>query len=126
MSGAEAGMKNSSQNIFENYFESNYPPLPLPMIWRVVYHEAVRGNHILWDRVDLDAIEEHVQSSNFTLDTEDKKVATRFMSKFFSTVDYTDLQTMLKRLTLAQKSLVFLLYRRSMTGWQQWLKRNLH
>ena len=126
MSGAEAGIKNSSQNIFENYFESNYPPLPLPMIWRVVYHEAVRGNHILWDRVDLDAIEEHVQSSNFKLDTEDKKVATRFMSKFFSTVDYTDLQTMLKRLTLAQKSLVFLLYRRSMTGWQQWLKRNLH
>jgi hypothetical protein len=126
MSGADVGAVNSSKNIFENYFESNYAPLPLPMIWRVVYHEAVRGNHILWERGDLDAIEAHVQSPDFKLATEDKQMATKFMTKFFSTVDFTALQLMIKQLTPSQKALVFLLYRRAISVWQGWLKLNLH
>ena len=126
MSGAVADLKKQRHEIYENYFESTYPPLPLPMIWRLVYQEAVRGNHILWDRADLEDIEKHVLSNDFKLEHGDKIVATRFMADFFQTVDYNNLQAMLKTLTLKQKSLVFLLYRRAISVWQTWLKVNLH
>ena len=47
----------SNAAIYENFFETDIPPLPLPMVWRVVYNEAIRGNHILFDGPDLKAIE---------------------------------------------------------------------
>lgn len=126
MSGANAEVKKAASSIFENYFEANYAPLPLPLIWRVVYHEAVRGNHILWEKADLDAIEAQYGSSSFKLAPEDTSAVTRFMARFFSTVDYADLKKMLRLLPIQQKAVVFLLYRRAISVWQSWLKLNLH
>lgn len=126
MSDARFESKSPLQVVSENYFETNYPPLPLPMIWRVIYHEAMRGNHLLWDKVDLDEIEATVTSPNFKVNPEDKHLVTHFMAKFLSTISFMDLQTMVKSLSHQQKALVFILYRRAISTWQTWLKTHLH
>lgn len=126
MSQAVVGAKKSSEGVFENYFETNYAPLPLPMIWRVIYHEAVRGNHILWNAAELESIEQQCNSPEFKLQPGDSGVLAKFMAKFFHTANFGDLQSMIATLNDQQKAVAFLLYRRAITVWQKWLKTNLH
>ncbi len=121
-----AASENQNSSIYENYFESNFPPLPLPMIWRVVYHEAIRGNHILWDRADLDSIENLHQSAELKMSSEDRNAITSFMVKFMGGSDYRQLQAMIQTLSMNQKAVAFILYRRAISVWQRWLKTNLN
>ena len=116
----------SNAAVYENFFESNVPPLPLPMVWRVVYNEAIRGNHILFDVEDLKAIEEFYHSPDFKLNAENNVPMTKFAVKFFSSTDFKDMKAMIKALPLDQKVVALILYRRSISVWQDWLKRNLH
>lgn len=118
--------RNTNAGIFENYFEANYAPLPLPMIWRVIYHEAIRGNHILWERGDLDAIENMHQSADFKMNEEDRSAVTTFMVRFMAGSDFRQLADMIKALPINQKAVAFILYRRAISVWQNWLKTNLH
>lgn len=121
-----AAPRNANAHIRENYFESNYPPLPLPMIWRVIYHEAVRGNHILWDSDDLAAIDQMHVSADMKMSDADRSAVTSFMVRFISGTDFRQLSNMIKELTMDQKAVAFILYRRAIHTWQRWLKTNLH
>jgi hypothetical protein len=116
----------ANASVYENFFEANVPPLPLPMVWRVVYHEAIRGNHILFDADDMAAIEEFYHSPDFKLNPENNVPMTRFAVKFFSSTDFKEMKAMVKALPIDQKVVALILYRRSISVWQDWLKRNLH
>jgi hypothetical protein len=113
-------------SIYENFFDSNIPPLPLPMVWRVVYHEAVRGNHILFDAEDMTAIEDYYHSKDFKLREENNAPMAKFAVKFFSSTDFREMRAMIKALPIDQKVVALILYKRSMSVWREWLKRNLH
>jgi len=116
----------SQSSISENYFEDHYPPLPLPMIWRVIYHEAARGNHLLWDRQDLADVESTLSSKSMSIDASDKIQLTKFMALFLSTGNFQELQAMLKGCSQRQKALVFIMYKRALSTWRMWLKNNLN
>lgn len=121
-------MQSSLKSIpmYENFFESNVPPLPLPMVWRVIYNEAIRGNHILFDTEDLKAIDEYYQSAQFKLKPENKPIMARFAVRFFGSSDFSEMKGLIKGLTLEQKAVALILYRRSISVWNNWLKTNLH
>ena len=112
--------------VYENFFESNVPPLPLPMVWRVVYNEAIRGNHILFEAEDMKAIEEFYHSPEFKLKPENNTPMAKFAVKFFGSSDFREMKRLIKDLPLDQKVVALILYRRSISVWQDWLKRNLH
>lgn len=112
--------------MYENFFESNVPPLPLPMVWRVVYNEAIRGNHILFDADDMKAIEDYYHSPQFKLRPENNSAMARFAVKFFGSSDFAEMKSLFKSLTLEQKAVALILYRRSISVWREWLKRNLN
>jgi hypothetical protein len=116
----------SNAAVYENFFESDIPALPLPMVWRVVYNEAIRGNHILFDAADLLAIETFYRTPDFRINPENSKDMTKFAVKFFGSSDFRAIKSMVKELTLEQKVIAFVLYRRSINDWQAWLKRNLN
>ena len=116
----------SNAAVYENFFESNVPPLPLPMVWRVVYNEAIRGNHILFELDDLKAIEEFYHSPDFKLRPENNNPMAKFAVKFFSSTDFGEMKALIKALPIDQKVVALILYRRSISVWQDWLKRNLH
>ncbi len=122
-SGASA---KASANLYENFFEESYPPLPLPMIWRVIYHEAVRGNHILWNSDDLASIEHSLQAAQFKIAPTEHDTIIQFMANLTSCGDFRELHNMIKGLPAHQKPVIFLLYRRALAGWHRWLKANLH
>ena len=113
-------------SIRENYFETAYPPLPVPHIWRVVYQEAMRGQHILWDRDDLVMIEAELGSTDLSVTEADKHFMSRFMVKFLTSSDFSELKHLLKSLPTKRKAFAFILYTRSLNVWKEWLKRNLN
>jgi len=117
---------NSNAAVYENLFESNVPPLPLPMVWRVIYAEAIRGNHIIFDAEDLKAIEEFYHSPGFKLKPENNSPMAKFAVKFFGTSDFKEMKALVKALPIDQKVVALILYKRSISVWQDWLKRNLH
>ena len=121
-----AGIAREKASIFENFFEQDYAPLPLPMVWRVVYYEAIRGNHILWDKEDLETIASFYQAPDVRLDAVDQVAMTKFGSKFFQSSDFREMKQLIKMLPTHHKAIAFLLYRRSIGSWQTWLKKNLH
>lgn len=116
----------SNAAIYENFFESDIPPLPLPMVWRVVYNEAIRGNHILFDAVDLHAIEDFYRSPGFKISSGNGSSMVKFAVDFFGSSDFPAIKNMVKTLSLEQKVIAFVLYRRSINAWQEWLKQNLN
>ena len=117
---------SSNTAIYENFFETDIPPLPLPMVWRVVYNEAIRGNHILFQGADLRAIENFYRSPGFKIGLENSETMVKFAVDFFGCSDFRTIKEMLTTLSLEQKVIAFVLYRRSITSWQDWLKKNLH
>lgn len=112
--------------MYENLFETSVPPLPLPMVWKVIYSEAIRGNHILFDTEDLSAIESFYHSKDFRLKEENNGPMAKFAVKFFSSSDFQEMRRLIKALPIDQKVVALILYRRSISVWQDWLKRNLH
>jgi hypothetical protein len=116
----------NNQAMYENLFESTVPPLPLPMVWKVIYSEAIRGNHILFDKEDLSKIEAFYHSSEFKLKAENNAPMAKFAVKFFSSSDFQEMRKLIKALPIDQKVVALILYRRSISVWQDWLKRNLH
>ena len=79
---------NANAAMYENLFEETVPPLPLPMVWKVIYAEAIRGNHILFDAEDLAEIEAFYHSSEFKLKTENNVPMAKFAVKFFGSSDF--------------------------------------
>lgn len=41
----------------ESLIQSNYPDLNLPPLWQVIYQEAIRGNHLLFDKKEVETFE---------------------------------------------------------------------
>jgi hypothetical protein len=112
--------------MYENLFETTVPPLPLPMVWKVIYSEAIRGNHILFDQEDLSEIETFYHSADFKIKAENNGPMAKFAVKFFSSSDFQEMRRLIKALPIDQKVVALILYRRSISVWQDWLKRNLH
>lgn len=42
-----------SKNLLEDLTTVFYPDVSLPPLWQVIYHEAMRGNHILFNKERL-------------------------------------------------------------------------
>jgi hypothetical protein len=50
----------------------------------------------------------------------------KFAVKFFGSSDFAEMKSLFKALPLDQKAVALILYRRSISVWNDWLKRNLH
>lgn len=110
----------------ENFFETNLPRLPLPQIWQVVYHEGVRNNHFLFTAPELLQIDTHLSKGGFRLTEDDQRTVLAIATRIFTCGEYDKIRTELSRLTDSQKSVFFMLYKRTLSNWTRKLKSSLH
>jgi len=110
----------------ENFFETNLPRLPLPHIWQVVYHEGIRNNHFLFTDSELAKIDSHLSNGGFRLTDDDQKTVLAVTTRIFTSGDYEKIRGELSRLTDSQKSVFFILYKRTLSNWTRKLKASLH
>jgi len=50
-----------TKSLFEDLTSVFYPEISLPPLWQVIYHEAMRGHHILFDKEKVSYLEETLQ-----------------------------------------------------------------
>lgn len=51
-----------SSPFLENFIHSTYPNTNLPPLWQVIYQEAVRGHHLLFNRHDVEQFDREPSS----------------------------------------------------------------
>lgn len=115
-----------ARSVYENFFENAYPSLPLPKIWQVIYHEGIRGHHIMFSSADLSAIQEYFGSKDFRLSESDSELIADLSARLFSSNDLQEMRQLLRGVSLPHKVVLFILYRRALTIWGTYLKKSLH
>ncbi len=105
--------------IFENFFVEQ---LGMPLLWQLIYQEAMRGNHLLFDREDLLRFESEASP---ILSADDQKTSD-FVYSIFENHDLTSIQTQISQLSFGQKRRVHQVYRRFLDRWRFQLKQGMN
>jgi hypothetical protein len=86
----------------------------IPTGWRTVYHEGIRGNHLLFSDHELEKFDRApkvVQSST------DRHVVSKVFAKMLVESSFTKLRASLDILSDNQKLIVYRLYARKLKQW---------
>jgi hypothetical protein len=109
----------------ENFFQTLYPASALPPLWEVIYQEAVRGHHLLFNRRDVelfDTVAESEAMYDDVLSAEIEIVVLKVMacSELGDMVKVIDAQPYQTRRSL------FAFYKRSLWLWSNYVKSQLN
>jgi hypothetical protein len=95
----------------------------LPQNWRVIYHEAFRGNHLLFDSRD---VEQFGQAAIKQTTRTEKKHALRAAVKLASSTNLTDMKMQISGLGVESKYYLFRLYLRYVASLREQVKSHLN
>ena len=95
----------------------------LPPLWSVIYEEAVRGNHILFETCELDTLQNATMTE---FDDADVAWVVTYVAKQSVKTSLIELKQAVKDLPDQKRGLVFLLYMNSIQYFTQQLKRSLN
>lgn len=95
----------------------------LPPLWSVIYEEAVRGNHVLFDPSDIEAFQK-----NPIAHYDDAEIAwvVTYIAQQTVKTSLIELQATVRELSPAKRSLVFMLYMNAIQYFTAQLKRSLN
>ena len=114
--------------VTENALDRLYQnPDFLPPLWRVIYQEAVRGHHVLFDHVP------HGKYSARSLTLSRPGISsgiTENLQKAIGSIlkahSITEMKLIIRRLNRQEKDILFFMYERAIRKWQQQLKASLN
>jgi hypothetical protein len=95
----------------------------LPPLWSVIYEEAVRGNHVLFDASDIEAFQK--DPTPHYDDAEIAWVVTYIAQQTVKT-SLIELQRAVRELPEVKRGLVFILYMNAIQYFTAQLKRSLN
>ena len=118
---------NLNQTINESTLSKLYEgPSFLSPTWRVIFQEAVRGNHILFD--SLPGYQKMTRLTLHRVQIQD--LASRALEEKFAKVlqsdCFSDIQSVIREMTPQQQSLLFVLYKRVIESWKVRHKNSLN
>ncbi|SME91637.1 hypothetical protein [Pseudobacteriovorax antillogorgiicola] len=99
----------------------------LPPLWRVIYQEAVRGHHVLFDHVP------HGRYASRTLTISRPGIKTgvsenlqKAVSEILKASSITDMKKIIRGLNRQERDILFHMYERAIRRWQDQLKSSLN
>ncbi len=75
-----------------------HPELDLPPLWQVIYHEAIHGNHILFEKELVDFFEKDISKSEHSFSDEQTEHLVTSALILMSTTDFQKMRSLVKRL----------------------------
>lgn len=110
----------------ENFIHSAYPETNLPPLWQVIYQEAVRGHHLLFNRHDVEQFDQELvpleKSAELQIPDEVETIVLHI-------VECADLQSMVKvidRQPVRLRRSLYQLYKRVLWMWRHYVKDQLN
>jgi hypothetical protein len=119
-------VSRTSSPFLENFIQNSYPDTNLPPLWQIIYQEAVRGHHILFNRLDVERYDRELSPlpSNFNLDIpEEVELIVLHL------VECPDLQSMVRVIDRQPDRLrkcLYQLYQRVIWMWCHYVKNQLN
>jgi hypothetical protein len=95
----------------------------LPNNWRVIYHEAFRGNHLLFDAADVESFN-GARKLSLSASTGDKKVALRAAVRIVGEQSITNMRNQVNQLGIESKYYLFRLYLRYVDSMRDQVKNS--
>ena len=114
------------KNVYENILmELNPSPLQeYPLHWQVIYQEAMRSRHILFDETDVNRFqgrESLLRSAQWNLPLLKEAIV-----KLVAASNIKEMQVIIQELSVPQRKNLFRLYLRALNAWRQDLQMGLN
>ncbi len=110
----------------ENLMEQNYPGMNLPPLWQVIYQESMRGNHLLFQKNDVERYDQATSDHEAWL-TED--LASNMEVVALKIIACSELAHMVKIIdSLEDKTRfnLYVMYRRVIWMWRNYIKNKMN
>jgi hypothetical protein len=95
----------------------------LPNNWRVIYHEAFRGNHLLFDAADVESFSS-ARKTSFVASSSHKKVALRAAVRIVGEQSISTMRDEVNSLGIESKYYLFRLYLRYVESMRDQVKNS--
>lgn len=92
--------------------------LVFPPLWALIYHEAIRNNHLLFSHDDLTRFSSEAGSLHSQRQA-DKEQLCKTVCELFSCSDLSSMQSLITRLPYRLRADVFAIYLRFIDDWRQ-------
>jgi len=117
--------KSASTDVPESFYLNTYHTRDLlPPMWEIVYQEAIRGNHILFDDADVDPDTIVMQDASFQGDGLTK--IEDVLVQMLASSDLTQIRAMIAGLSQVERQALFLIYKNLIQATSSMLKAQLH
>src|SRR5262245_35555528 len=115
---------SSSSPILENFIQSNYLGVGLPPLWEVIYHEAIRGHHLLFSRTDVERYDRDLSQNAFWEDAQVTEELEAVAVKIVACAELQDMVRLIDALSDDQRRNLYTMYRRVLWMWRNYIKES--
>ena len=98
----------------------------LPPLWQVIYYEAVRGHHILFDHLDVVEARQLESKPSQTISAEELEQLCESVVTIISCSDLASMRRAIKECPDCLRHQLFTIYRHFVEAWRQHLKCHLN
>ncbi len=110
----------------ESLIQSNYPEMNIPPLWQVLYQEAVRGNHLLFDKKEVERFEEERVSFKPVWDDLINEEIEEIATHLAGCSDLREMMDIIDSLTLKTRKTLYFLYVELLVIWKHALRSQLN
>ncbi len=113
--------------IFENLMQDSFfgDTNSVPFLWQVIYHEATRSNHLVFDREDIEKFDK--DSSRFpSAEQQGQDRVSEVMMDLLSCNELDKIQNTIRALTYTERKQVFSIYMSFIDRWRYQIKQSLN
>jgi hypothetical protein len=111
--------------LLENILQEGlYGDQSMPFLWQVIYHEAMRGNHMLFEGSDLGLFDQ--DRSHEAIANAEPDCTSEFVYNLFACNDLATIQRRIRELPFRQKRRVHRVYLRFLERWRLQIKQSLN
>lgn len=113
--------------IFENFIQDSFygGDSALPFLWQIIYHEATRANHMLFDREDLEKFDSDQSGFGSPQEKGGNELSTVMMD-LLSCNEIDKIQNRIRALPYQERRQIFSVYLRFIERWRIQIKQSLN
>lgn len=110
----------------ESLIHSNYPDMNIPPLWQVIYQEAIRGNHLLFDKAECEIFENERLSFRMSWNELVNEEIEDIITHLAGCADLREMMDIIDGQSLENRKTLYFLYIELLVIWKHYLKDQLN
>lgn len=110
----------------ESLIQSNYPDFKIPPLWQVLYQEAIRGNHLIFDKKECEAFEAERTGYKFSWEEMMTEEIEDIISHLASCADLREMMDIIDSHDRDVRKILYFLYIELLVIWKHYLKSQMN